>query len=219
MIKAVIFDKDGVIVDSEPIQFQSFQETVAEYGGIFTLDDHKNLSLGKSGTKSYKIIAEKYNITDIEIFIQKRRERYRKLAEEKLQIRTGAFKLIRQLHKHYLLAVASGSSEKLLHYDLDKFNLSHFFKVIVSSQYLKSKPDPEVFLVAAEKLRMDPKNCLVIEDTEMGVQAAKSAGMYCIAVPHEISAHQDFSKADLVVNSLEKVDLLITKNSNLFYGK
>lgn len=211
MIKAVIFDKDGVIVDSEPIQLQSFQETVAEYGGVFTLDDHRNLCLGKGGIKSYEMIAEKFSIVDVEIFIQKRRERYRKLAGEKLQMRKGALALIRKLYKHYPLAVASGSSEKLLHHDLDKFNLRRFFKVIVSSQHLKSKPDPEVFLVAAKKLKVDPKNCLVIEDTDVGVQAAKSAGMYCIAVPHEISSHQDFSKADMVVDSLGKINLKCPK--------
>lgn len=205
-IKAVIFDKDGVIVDSEPIQLQSFQEVIAEYGGVFTLDDHKNLNLGRSGTKSYEMIAEKFSIVDVETFIQKRRKRYRKLAGEKLQMRIGAFELIHQLYKHYLLAVASGSSEKLLYHDLTKFNLGRFFKVVISGQYLKSKPDPEIFLITAEKLGVDPKNCLVIEDTDVGVQAAKSAGMYCIAVPHEISAHQDFTKADLVVNSLEKID-------------
>ncbi len=212
MIKAVIFDKDGVIVDSEPIQFQAYQEVVAEYGGVFTLDDHKKICLGKGGIQPSLIVAVKYNIIDVEAFRQKRRERYRKLSGEKLQMRAGALRLIRELYKHYPLAVASGSSEKLLHHDLDKFKLNHYFKEIISSQHLKSKPDPEIFLITAKKFGVEPKNCVVIEDTEFGLQAAKSAGMYCIAVPHDISAHQDFTKADLVVDSLEKINRNLINN-------
>lgn len=212
MIKAIIFDKDGVIVDSEPIQFQAFKEEVAQYGGVFTLEDHKKICLGKGSGQTYVILAKKYHIDDVESFTQNRRERYQKLSMEKLQMRIGALKLIQTLYKHFPLAVASGSLEKILQHDLDKFNLSQYFKIIVSGQYHKSKPDPELFLVTAGKLGIAPNNCLVIEDTESGVQAAKNAGMKCIAVPHAITAHQNFNQADIIVHSMGEINWSVINN-------
>lgn len=206
--KAVIFDKDGVIVDSEPLQHRASQEILADYGYVYTIEDHKILAIGKAGNAYYPIIQEHYGITDIEVFRQRRRDRYIELAGKHLKMRRGVLTLIRRLfNAWYPLAVASGSSKKLLAHDLAKFKLNQYFKVIVSGENYKSKPDPEIFLVAAEKLGVKPSECIVIEDSEVGVKAAKSTGMYCIAIPHELTAHQDFSIADEVASSFAEISL------------
>lgn len=205
-IKAVIFDKDGVIVDSESLQFKAFRDTLAEYGFTFSFADNLAISVGKGGKTTYQLISKKYHISDIDEFKKKRRARYKELSEKYLRLRRGVKKIIQSLYKKYLLAVASGSSEKLLYYDLAKFNLQKYFKVIVSSEHLKDKPDPEIFLITACRLGVKPKECIVIEDAQAGVEAAKTAGMYCIAFPNQFTEHQDFSKADIVVKSLKEIN-------------
>lgn len=206
--KAVIFDKDGVIVDSEPLQFRSSQEVLAEYGYVFTIEDHKLLAIGRAGSTFYPAVQKKYGIADIEIFKERRRARYIELAAEFLLARKGVVKLMRRLYRlHIPIAVASGSSSKVLMHDLKKFQLHGYLKVIVSGEGYKSKPDPEIFLVTANKLGVKPEECVVIEDSRAGVEAAKSAGMYCIAMPHEFTAHQDFSIADEVASSFAEISL------------
>lgn len=207
--KAVIFDKDGVIVDSEPLQYLAFKEVLAEYGHVYTEEDNKNLSLGKSSELTYTNIKQKYGIVDIETFKLRRRLRYRELAETKLRTRPGTLSLICQLHRKLPLAVASGSSEKLLINDLKKVRVFRYFKIIVSGEFYKSKPDPEIFLVTAQKLEILPRECIVIEDSQAGVEAAKSAGMYCIAIPNSFTSHQDFSRADYVVHTFLNIRSII----------
>lgn len=211
----MIFDKDGVIVDSEPLQYLAFKEVLAEYGYDYTIEDNLKLSIGRNGSQSYQAIAQKFGIGDIETLKKKRRARYYELAETKLKMREGALKLIHHLYQAGLsLAVASGSSEKLLYHDLAKFKIHHYFKAIVSGEYYQSKPHPEIFLVTAQKLGVNPASCVVIEDSESGVEAARAAGMACIAVPHELTAQQDFSKANHIANSLEKINYQLIKSLN-----
>lgn len=216
MIKAVIFDKDGVLVDSEPLQYESTKQILQEYGFSYTLDDNKTLSLGRSGTYTYAMLVQKYKIENIDIFKQKRREKYRELVKTQLKMRNGVIELIRKLKKlNFSLAVASGSSKDLLMYDLDKFKLTKYFAVITSGENYQSKPDPEIFLVTAEKLKTDPTQCAVIEDSQAGVEAAKTAGMYCLAIPNNFTNYQDFSKADLVCNTFDSVyNNIMSKNKD-----
>ncbi len=211
----MIFDKDGVIVDSEPLQYLAFKEVLAEYGHDYTTEDNQRLSIGKNGSQSYQAIAQKFGIGDIETLKKKRRARYFELAKAKLKMRKGALKLIRHLYQAGLpMAVASGSSEKLLYHDLAKFKVHRYFKAVVSGEYYQSKPHPEIFLVTAQKLDVSPANCVAIEDSQSGVEAAHAAGMVCIAVPHELTVQQDFSQANYITNSLEKINYQLIESLN-----
>ena len=111
-------------------------------------------------------------------------------------------------NEKYLLAMASSNTRKAIDKVMDIFSLSKYIKVSVSGEEVeKGKPNPEIFLKAAKKLGVEPKNCLIIEDTFVGIQAAKAAGMKCIGFKNPNSGDQDLSGADLVVESFKELSV------------
>lgn len=213
MIKAVIFDKDGLMFDSEKLQYQSFVDTLAEYGHKYTKELHRQYA-GHSAEFTYSSIQKLFKIKDTNTFIKKRRQHYRELSAKNLKPNPGLLELIRFLKKKsYKLAVASGSHFQALKEELDQSKLTGYFDFILSGEGLPSKPAPDIFLTVAEKLKVKPTECLVLEDSQPGVEAAKAAGMYCIAIPSEFTKHQDFSKADLTVENLKEVISVVDLDS------
>lgn len=106
------------------------------------------------------------------------------------------------------MALASSNNRKTVDLIVEKFNLDKYLSVIMSGEDVKEgKPNPEIFIKTAEKLGLSPTDCIVIEDAENGVLAAKSAEMKCIGLKNPGSGNQDLSKADLVVNSFQELDL------------
>lgn len=210
MIQAVIFDKDGLMFDTEPLQFQSFRELLAEYGREYTIEDNHRLNVGKSADHTYSYIQREFGIKDIENFKKKRRQRYRELSAQKLTMFPGLLKLLKYLHhKGYKLAVASGTHLEALEQEIAHHQLTRYFDCIISSEHLPSKPAPDVFLKAAEKLQVLPNHCLVLEDSQAGVEAAKAAGMQVVAIPNDFTKHQDFSLADKVAHSLTEIPAIM----------
>lgn len=205
MIKAIIFDKDGLMFDSEKLQYQAFCQTLAEYGYRLTRENYHQL-VGRASSFVYPAIQNLFNIKDIISFRKKKRKKYRELSLRELRMYPGLLDLIQMLKKEeYKLAVASGSHFKGIKQELDQYELTKYFDFILSSEGLPSKPAPDVFLAVATELEILPNQCLVLEDSQSGVEAAKKAGMYCLAIPNEFTQYQDFSQADLVIESLKKV--------------
>jgi len=211
MIKAVIFDKDGLMFDSEKLQYQSFRDLLAEYGQRYTRKHHYHF-VGRPGSFTYSSIQKLFKIKDIKRFIKKRRRYYRELSAKKLRMYPGLLDLISFLKKKgYRLAVASGSHLKGVKQELAQFKLTEYFDLIFSGADLPGKPEPDIFLAVAKKLRVSPNQCLVLEDSQPGVEAAKAAGMFCFAIPNEFTKHQDFSQADQILGSLKEVILFVLK--------
>ena len=105
------------------------------------------------------------------------------------------------------MAVASSSTPEHISVVLEGLQVTGFFDVVVSAHTIKhGKPAPDIFLLAAERLGVDPKDCVVLEDAQSGVEAGRAAGTKVIAVPNAFTASHDFSKADTVVHSLEEID-------------
>ena len=111
------------------------------------------------------------------------------------------------------IALASSASKKRIHTILDMFNITHYFSVITSTHDVEnSKPNPEIFLITAKKLHINPKSCLVIEDSTHGVSAAKNAGMKCIGFANIPYNTQDLSKADIIVHSIGEINWSVINN-------
>jgi HAD superfamily hydrolase (TIGR01509 family) len=209
---------DGVLFDSEPLHI-SFEQLLFERLNIKLSEKQKNTLIGLGDYKVWAMLKESFNLTESleQLLINDRRERISYFMNNEVIIMPGAKKLLERLNKNGLrLALASSSQMDLIDLNLERAGFKHFFEVVVSNDMVASgKPDPDIFLYAAERLKVSPQNCLVIEDSENGVKAAKSAGMRCIAFTNNSLFNQNISKADIAVNNLLDIThkLILTLNS------
>ncbi|MCM8711406.1 HAD family phosphatase [Clostridium sp. SYSU_GA19001] len=210
MFKAAIFDMDGVIIDSEPIYYKICSEFLNGLNVNMTKDEYYTY-VGKPAEEMWKSLKKKYNLKEsIEELVKINRENYinylKTSTEEKLI--DGVMELMKSLYENNIkLALASSTSLKNIYTVLDKFNLTKFFQVIVSGDDIKEgKTSPQIFLYTAEKLKAAPCECIVIEDSCLGINSAKKAGMKCIAIDNVNSGKQDRSSADLIIKSFSDID-------------
>lgn len=214
-MKAVIFDMDGVIIDSEPIHFEVDKQTFKDLGYNVSVEE-----LGKyvGTTNEYMLteIKKKYNINKSieEIISYKVEMTKRKVMESNLEPIEGIKELLSELkNKDIPTAIASSSPRDFIDVVVSKFKLKNYFKFIVSGEEVKrGKPAPDIYFETAKKLGINPRDCIVIEDSKNGVLAAKTAGMKCIGFQNANSGNQDLSKADIIVNSIKDVN---TKNTEI----
>ncbi|MBN1369457.1 MAG: tRNA (adenosine(37)-N6)-threonylcarbamoyltransferase complex dimerization subunit type 1 TsaB, partial [Dehalococcoidaceae bacterium] len=202
---AVIWDMDGVIVDSAPLHLQAWQDTFNPLG----IDFPSKYFWNTFGIKNDAIISGLgFGITRQEAsrIIRSKEQRFRELAVEGIKPLPGAIELIQSLKKRRVpMAVASSAPEENIKTILGALKIRQFFKAVVGGEQVKyGKPAPEVFLKASDMLGMQPDKCIVIEDAVPGVQAAKSAGMKVIAVTGTAGSG-DLAEADMVVSSLAKL--------------
>ncbi|MDO8658383.1 MAG: HAD family phosphatase [Candidatus Levybacteria bacterium] len=216
MIKAVIFDMDGVIIDSEPINSKSWEKLLSERDITPILSSSGLIhEVGPVGNETYKEIMKRHNIKDnVKTIRKRRRELFEELLKEKLTPNSGFLKLIKLLKKEKIkTAVASNRLIKHVHLILENLGVKNFFKVIVGpNPTLKYKPAPDIFLQTAKELDVKPWQCVVIEDSETGILSAKAAGMKVIAVPNKYTKHHNFSKSDKIVNSLSDITVSMLNN-------
>jgi HAD superfamily hydrolase (TIGR01509 family) len=213
MIKAVIFDMDGVIVDSEPINYEVIRITFEKAGVKISKKEFIEEWVVK-GTGSREAIKRHDIKMSLEDLQKIKKKIYLDVLKRKVKLKPDAKRTIINLHKKYKLALASQGHRYNIDIIVKKFKLSKFFQAIIGKQDVnKGKPNPEIFLKASKELKVKPEECLVIEDTEKGIIAAKRAGMICIAVPDSwTKRYNDFSKADLVVNLLGEINIDVIKN-------
>lgn len=212
-INAVVFDLDGVLVDSEPIHFRAANRVLARYGTSIGEEEYRRyIGLGELAT--WSDWRRRHGISDpVERLLDLHTEA--RLAE----IRAGvpaideAVRLAHQLHDGDVrLAIASSSTRAVIDALLQALRVGELFPVRVSGEdpeVHQSKPAPDVYLQAAARLELAPAACLAIEDSGPGVTAAKRAGMTVIAVPNRWTADQDFADADVVLESLRYFPLLV----------
>ncbi|MBA4603813.1 HAD family hydrolase [Thermoactinomyces mirandus] len=203
-IKAVIFDLDGTLVDSEPNYFEAEKKLFAEYG-INNFDfEMKKKYVGKSTKDTLTDYKKNYSIEEsVETLTKKMNKYYLDIAKNNTVIFPEMRKFLELLKaNNYRMALASGSSSEIIDEILFITGLKDFFDVTLSSESVrKGKPAPDVFLEAAKLLGIPPENCLVLEDSNYGVEAAKNASMYCIAIPYftEKPLAQSFLMSDLLL--------------------
>ena len=203
----VIFDLDGVIVDTAKHHFVAWQQLAQSQGWSFTTQDNEQLK-GVSRVRSLELILE-WNKAQIspEVFdrlLIEKNERYlNMIADMDASERLPDVQRVLQTFKKHGCKIALGSASKNARPILDKIELTPYFDVIVDGTNVsKAKPDPEVFLQAANQLGIAPKDCVVFEDAVAGIQAAKAAGMRAFG----IGAPELLTQADRVFNDFTKLD-------------
>jgi HAD superfamily hydrolase (TIGR01509 family) len=211
MIQAVIFDMDGLMIDSEPIQSKSYESVLIEYDK--KPEYHKNgliQVLGVHAGDNWKILKEKHQLSEsVEVLLEKKTLAYMELIKNNLTPMPGLIKLLEYLKKESIaMAVASSAPLNQIKHILHELGISHYFQAVVSGENVKKgKPYPDIFLETANQLKIKPEYCLVLEDAESGVAAGKAARMTVVAVQNKFTHNQDHSKADKVVNSLQSVTM------------
>lgn len=208
MIKACIFDLDGVIVDTARYHFIAWKELAHELGFEFTEEDNEQLK-GVSRMESLDILLEIGGL-DLpqdkkEELARKKNEHYRSLILKMTpdEILPGAMEFIKQVKDNKILT-AVGSASKNTMTILERLKLTSWFDAIVDGTMItKAKPDPQVFTKAAKKLDTPPDQCVVFEDARAGVEAALAGGMKCIGV----GSPEILGKAHLVVAGLHEMNM------------
>ena len=219
MLRAVIFDFNGIIVDDEPIHFELFRRVLGEEGIELTEEDYYARYLGFDDrgafTAAYRDHRRPLDQQQLARLIDRKSVYYQKAIQDKARIFPGVQTLIATLAPKLPLAVASGALRHEIETILSTAGLLQHFAVIISAEDVNhGKPEPEIFLKALSRLNAQVGNrypinaadCLVIEDSKEGIRGALRAGMACLAVTNSHPAAL-LQEAKAVVRSLEEVDL------------
>jgi len=204
---AFIFDMDGVLIDSETFYTDMEQINFKQLGLNISHEEHITYQ-GTATDEMWKKIKEKHGVPySIEELVKMTNDLTIPVFKnmEKMEPMPGVVKLLDNLKSRNIpLALASSSFPEAIEIVLDKTGLRGYFDAVVNSRMVgKSKPAPDIFLLAAQKLNSAPEKCIVIEDSTNGITAAKSAGMFCIAYNGPGSEHQDQSNADIIIKDYE----------------
>ncbi|AEF16185.1 HAD-superfamily hydrolase, subfamily IA, variant 3 [Thermoanaerobacterium xylanolyticum LX-11] len=211
MFEAVIFDMDGVLIDSETLHIQLEEDIFKEIGANISFEEHISF-VGTTSHYMWEYVKNKCNVPfTVEELVEMDRKRYFDYIskhDDAVKPIVGVDELVKELHKRNMrLAVASSSPIDVIEIVVKRLKLENYFDELVSGDFVKrSKPYPDIFLYAAEKLNVAPERCIVIEDSNKGVLAAKSAGMKVVGFINPNSGNQDISMADMEIRSFSELD-------------
>ncbi len=202
----VIFDMDGLLIDSEPYWKIAEKEVFGKLGLNLTDDLLRQVM----GFRLSEVVKHWYHYQPWPNpnFEQTERDvlnSVKQLTQQHANAMPGVYEVLTHCkNKNYNIALASSSAMELIDVVIDKLNIRHYFDVVWSAQYEEyGKPHPAIFLSVAKQLNIEPKNCVVFEDAINGVIAAKASRMYCIAIPEEVSYNDPrFAIADVKLKSL-----------------
>lgn len=211
MLKAVIFDMDGVIVDSEPFHSKAFYALFDELEIEVTPSLYSSFT-GKATLPICEEICTQFSVKQTpEELVARKRIHFKKIFEQdpSLQLIEGVLERIKEYHAAGLtLVLASSASMPTIHSIFSRFELYPYFKALLSGADLKaSKPHPEIFQKATKATGFTAQECMVIEDATNGIKAAKAAGLFCVAFRSFHSKNQDYSLADKVIERFSEIAL------------
>ncbi len=202
--EALIFDMDGLLLDTETLYVKAFQKVVAPFGHVVVLETYADW-VGRQVTYDDFQALYPCPLTEEEAFSQMRTE-FARLVEEELALMPGVLDFLDGAGARYPKAIASSTRKPTIEQHLRQAGLLDRFQVIVSGRDVpRGKPAPDVYLAAAEQLGVAPERCVVFEDSHHGIAGGHAAGMRTVAIPTELTAMRDFSLADLIVKRLDEV--------------
>lgn len=209
MIRAVIWDMDGVIIESEPYHIKAEIETLREQGIDLTQEVAKQY-FGLRTEEYFRALSARYKV---DLPIEKMLERHAQvLAAYYIQspLVPNARETLSLLHRKHKQGLATSTKRKLAEIQLRRFSLSQYFdSMVFGDEVKKGKPNPEMFLAACSKLGVKPQEAAIIEDAESGFRAGKKAGMLVIGRKAEHNRDQDFSLADHVISDLKEIPRIL----------
>ena len=218
-IDAVVFDFDGTILDTETPYFYAWCEAYREHGLELTVEEWATCLGTHGGFDPIEDLAAKGATFDADELLERMRARKDELTDVDTLLPGIREWILEAADLGLGIAVASSSSHEWVNGHLTRLALAdRFGHVSCRQEGVPAKPEPDLFLRACDALGVDPQRALAVEDSPNGVIAAKSAGMYCVAVPHELTAALDLSQADLLVPSLDGLqlrDVIAQLTSNL----
>jgi beta-phosphoglucomutase len=204
---AVLFDWDGTLADTREVIVATFKQVSREAGATVSAEFIER-RIGTGAAQTFKEILQAggkhFDDTLIEKLLEKKIQAERNMSS-RVKLLPGVLSLLEALHERIVLALASMNNRPVIEGLLNSMKIRNLFKVVVTVEDVtKFKPDPEIFLKCATKLQCKPEECIVVEDSIFGVQAAKAAGMECIAVLTGVYSREELKMANpgLIVNSL-----------------
>ncbi len=209
--KAAIWDVDGTLVDTADLHFHAWETVCREHGRDFTRADFAATFGQRNPDIIRKLFGDRFNDQEIAALGERKEEIYRAAASAGVELLPGAGNVIEELHEAgFVQAIGSSAPHANLELILRLTGIApHFQAVIGSEDTQRGKPDPQVFLLAAQRLGVPPDRCVVFEDAPSGVEAARAGGMKCVAVlfvGHHPEDRLRQAGADRVVESLEEIN-------------
>jgi beta-phosphoglucomutase family hydrolase len=209
MIKAALFDMDGLMINTEPLQSQAYEAVLRDYGKTPIFNSEGVIqAVGVREKDNWELIKKSHGLDEeTEGLIQKRASVYMDILKKNITAQPGLIDLLKLLKQHGIrMAVASSSTLEQINVVLNGLNIASYFDAVVSAHTIAhGKPAPDIFLLAAKRVGVDPRDCVVFEDAQSGVEAGKAAGAMVIAVPNAFTKSHDYLKADMTIGSLTEV--------------
>jgi len=203
MIKALIFDMDGLMIDSERLYWQVEKDMAGNYGKEVKEETLWKM-MGRRPIEGMRIFVEDLELPiSAEKALALRDARMRGKYRDESEAMPGLFHILDTFCRKLSLAVCTGAQREFMEIVVDRLKIREKFDVLQASDEIKKgKPDPEIYLTTCARLGVDPPKCIVLEDSSNGALAGKRAGCYTIAVPSKYSLGQNFSFVDFVASDL-----------------
>ena len=212
MNKAIFWDNDGVLVDTERLYFQATQETLESVGVVLDHEHYVEFFL-RQGRGAWHLLEERgVGADDIERLRQRRNDLYSELLDREACAIEGVSGTLEALHRKYVMGVVTSSRRD--HFDIihSRCNLLQYFDfVLTAADFARVKPHPDPYLLAIEKSGANKDECIAVEDSERGLQAAIEAGIRCIVIPTALTRGGDFSRAYCVLDSVTEVPRILSE--------
>ena len=211
MIEAILWDNDGVLVDTEGLYFRATRETLARAGADLSLEQFIDFSL-RRGQSIWEVLLPKLAAADIAELRRERHLLFSELLTAEPRVIPGALETVQAMNARFRMAVVTSSHRE--HFDLAHRHsgMTAMFETIVArADYQHSKPNPDPYLTALARLGLAAERCIAIEDSERGLAAALAAGIRCLVIPHELTRAGDFRPATAILGSIAEVPAALAR--------
>jgi HAD superfamily hydrolase (TIGR01509 family) len=212
MIKAIFWDNDGVLVDTERLYFQATQETLESVGVVLDREHYVEFFLRQGRGAWHLLEARGVGAAEIERLRNRRNDLYSELLDREACAIEGVSGTLEALHRKYVMGVVTSSRRD--HFDIihSRCHLLQYFDfVLTAADFDRVKPHPDPYLLAIERSGAGKDECIAIEDSERGLQAATQAGIRCIVIPTALTRGGDFSRAWCVLDSVTEVPQILSE--------